>query len=76
MLLDHTNDLHFITSLAKELLALINQPILVNQHELAITSSIGIVLFPDDGSDPQALLRNADTAMYHAKARVPTATCF
>jgi len=69
MLLDHTNDLHFITSLAKELLALINQPILVNQHELAITSSIGIVLFPDDGSDPQALLRNADTAMYHAKSQ-------
>ncbi|HEY0924600.1 putative bifunctional diguanylate cyclase/phosphodiesterase [Rheinheimera pacifica] len=69
MLLDRTNDLHFITSLAKELLALINQPILVNQHELAITSSIGIVLFPDDGSDPQALLRNADTAMYHAKSQ-------
>ncbi|KUM52679.1 diguanylate phosphodiesterase [Rheinheimera sp. EpRS3] len=69
LLLDHTNDLHFITSLAKELLALINQPILVNQHELAITSSIGIVLFPDDGSDPQALLRNADTAMYHAKSQ-------
>lgn len=69
MLLDHTNDLHFITSLAKELLALINQPMLVNQHELAITSSIGIVLFPDDGSDPQALLRNADTAMYHAKSQ-------
>ena len=69
LLLDHTNDLHFITSLAKELLALINQPMLVNQHELAITSSIGIVLFPDDGSDPQALLRNADTAMYHAKSQ-------
>lgn len=69
LLLDHTNDLHFITSLAKELLALINQPMLVNQHELAITSSIGIVLFPDDGNDPQALLRNADTAMYHAKSQ-------
>lgn len=68
LLLDQTNDLHFITSVAKELLALINQPILVHQHELAITSSIGIVLFPDDGNDPQALLRNADTAMYHAKS--------
>lgn len=67
LLLDQTNDIHFITSLAKELLAQINQPIFVNQHELAITSSIGIVLFPDDGNDPQALLRNADTAMYHAK---------
>jgi diguanylate cyclase (GGDEF)-like protein/PAS domain S-box-containing protein len=69
LLFDQTNDLHQITSLAKELLALINQPILVNQHELCITSSIGIVLFPDDGADPQALLRNADTAMYHAKSQ-------
>jgi diguanylate cyclase (GGDEF)-like protein/PAS domain S-box-containing protein len=69
LLFDQTNDLHQITSLAKELLSLINQPILVNQHELGITSSIGIVLFPDDGMDPQALLRNADTAMYHAKSQ-------
>ncbi|NRQ41973.1 EAL domain-containing protein [Rheinheimera sp. YQF-2] len=69
VLLDQTNDLHFITTLAKELLGLINQPMQVNQHELAITSSIGIVLFPDDGADPQALLRNADTAMYHAKSQ-------
>ena len=69
LLLDQTNDLHHITTLAKELLGLINQPIVVHQHELVITSSIGIVLFPDDGVDPQALLRNADTAMYHAKSQ-------
>lgn len=69
LLLDQTNDLAFITTLAKELLGQINQPIQVNQHDLAITSSIGIVLFPDDGADPQALLRNADTAMYHAKSQ-------
>ena len=68
ILLDNTNDLYLITSAAKELLLQINQPLIVNQHELAITSSIGIVLFPDDGKDPQALLRNADTAMYHAKS--------
>lgn len=69
LLLDKTNDLAFITNIAKELLGQINQPIQVNQHDLAITSSIGIVLFPDDGADPQALLRNADTAMYHAKSQ-------
>ncbi|MDX3772919.1 EAL domain-containing protein [Chromatiaceae bacterium AAb-1] len=68
LLLEKTNDIRNITSLAKELLALINLPIFINQHELAITSSIGIVLYPDDGTDPQVLLRNADTAMYHAKS--------
>ncbi|WP_333609381.1 putative bifunctional diguanylate cyclase/phosphodiesterase [Arsukibacterium sp.] len=67
ILLENTNDIHAITSRAKGLLQEINRPFFVEQHELAITSSIGIVLYPEDGKDPQALLRNADTAMYHAK---------
>ncbi|WP_233078245.1 putative bifunctional diguanylate cyclase/phosphodiesterase [Rheinheimera soli] len=67
VLLENTNDIHSITSLAKDLLKQINLPFFIEQHELAITSSIGIVLYPEDGHDPQALLRNADTAMYHAK---------
>ncbi len=67
VVLENTNDIHSITSVAKDLLKQINQPFFIEQHELAITSSIGIVLYPEDGRDPQALLRNADTAMYHAK---------
>lgn len=67
ILLENTNDIHAITSLAKKLIDQINNPFAVDQHELVVTSSIGIVLFPEDGKDPQALLRNADTAMYHAK---------
>jgi diguanylate cyclase (GGDEF)-like protein/PAS domain S-box-containing protein len=67
VVLENTNDIHSITSLGKDLLKQINLPFFIEQHELAITSSIGIVLYPEDGHDPQALLRNADTAMYHAK---------
>ena len=39
-----------------------------NGHELHTTPSIGISVFPDDGPDGDTILKNADTAMYHAKA--------
>lgn len=68
VIIEQSNDIHTITSTAKEILRVINKPFDLNNHELVVTSSIGVVLFPDDGSDPQTLLRNADTAMYQAKA--------
>ena len=42
-------------------------PFTVRGHELFITTSIGATIYPDDGDDMLALLRNADTAMYRAK---------
>jgi diguanylate cyclase (GGDEF)-like protein/PAS domain S-box-containing protein len=39
----------------------------IDHHELHITTSIGVSVFPDDGSDGETLIRNADTAMYYAK---------
>ena len=42
-------------------------PYLVGGHRLHVSASIGLSIFPDDGTDVETLLRNADTAMYYAK---------
>lgn len=44
-------------------------PFVIDGHELFVGGSIGVSLYPDDGTDPQTLMKNADTAMYSAKQR-------
>jgi diguanylate cyclase (GGDEF)-like protein/PAS domain S-box-containing protein len=53
---------------AAHLFAQLSQPYALESGELHAIPSIGISLFPDDGDSPNGLLRNADAAMYHAKA--------
>ncbi len=45
----------------------LRQPFDLRGHEVTVTSSIGISVFPDDGADPDTLIQYADTAMYRAK---------
>jgi EAL domain-containing protein (putative c-di-GMP-specific phosphodiesterase class I) len=54
-------------AVAEKTSAALDQPFNVEGHELHINGSIGISLYPTDGSDVQTLMRAADTAMYHAK---------
>ncbi len=67
IIIENTNDIHTITTIAKQILTTIAQPMKLNNQEVVLYSSIGIVLYPEDGTSPQELLKNADTAMYHAK---------
>ncbi len=53
---------------AIRLLKAIQRPLALLGTELRNEASLGIALFPDDGTDPNVLMRNADTAMYHAKS--------
>jgi len=52
---------------ARKILRAIREPVHIGVHELYISTSIGIALYPNDGEDAESLLKNADTAMYRAK---------
>ncbi|MFC5300917.1 putative bifunctional diguanylate cyclase/phosphodiesterase [Azospira restricta] len=52
---------------ARKLLAVLAEPFFVEQHEVLLSASIGISIFPEDGRDAETLIRNADVAMYRAK---------
>ena len=53
--------------LAERQVVLINRAFQVAEHELKISASVGIAMYPGNGGNPQELLMNADAAMYHAK---------
>lgn len=61
-------DEKMISSVADRLLKELEIPFYLDGHEVYITFSIGIAIAPDDGECIQTLLKNADTAMYEAKA--------
>ena len=53
--------------ISSNLLAEIAKPFTIDGHDLNITTSIGIALYPEDAADPDSLIKNADIAMYQAK---------
>ncbi|WP_240794527.1 EAL domain-containing protein [Azoarcus sp. DD4] len=63
--LEHPQDAGII---ARKILGTLAQPCRLGMHELTVTGSIGIALYPGDGNNASMLLRNADAAMYRAKA--------
>lgn len=64
---DNIKHISEIDVIAQRILYKLSRPYMMGSHELYFTASIGISSCPDDSSDPQTLLRNADTAMYLAK---------
>ena len=68
LILTNLTTLTEVDRLAQQLGAALKPPLLISHHELYVTSSIGIALYPQDGHDMSSLLQHADTAMYRAKA--------
>ena len=67
ILLSEIHDVQDLAKVARRVLEALARPFHLGEHEVVIGASIGITAWPDDGNDAETLLRNADTAMYHAK---------
>lgn len=67
VVLEGIHDLDDVVFIANKLLNTLSRPIEISGHEISTTASIGVSIFPEDGSDTDELLKNADIAMYKAK---------
>ena len=68
ILLHDIADVDKVSHVAQRLLNRISQLYEIDGHEAFITVSIGVSVYPEDGEDVENLIKNADTAMYHAKS--------
>ncbi len=67
VLLEQAAEREEVERIAGELLSVLSQPLLLSGHECHTTASIGIAMYPADGTDMLTLTKNADMAMYLAK---------
>jgi diguanylate cyclase (GGDEF)-like protein/PAS domain S-box-containing protein len=63
-LIDHEK---YVDTIAQKIIGAFHNIFVVDTHKLLITTSIGIVIAPDDGEDANTLVKKADIAMYHSK---------
>jgi diguanylate cyclase (GGDEF)-like protein len=67
ILLPEVGRVQDLAKVAKRILETVASPLMISGHEIFMTGSIGITVYPMDGEDPDTLLKNADAAMYSAK---------
>ncbi|MEE4253814.1 MAG: diguanylate cyclase [Desulfuromusa sp.] len=76
LLLPEVTGQHGVTTVVKKILKEVRKPFHINEHELQLSLSIGIAIYPSTGTDLDMLLHNADTAMYHVKTHSKDNYCF
>ena len=67
ILFDQPKNMEAIAAIVQKVRAVIAEPLHIAGHDLRVTPSIGLAIYPKDGADAEELLANADAAMYHAK---------
>jgi diguanylate cyclase (GGDEF)-like protein/PAS domain S-box-containing protein len=67
LILTELNQVEDASVIARNIIDSFKKPFQLNSHTISITTSIGIAVFPEDGEDPNTLVKNADAAMYRTK---------
>jgi len=67
IVLDNVANSGVVSAVLGKLKDTLGRPVSLDGYELFVTASMGISLYPEDGQDPEVLLRNADSAMYYVK---------
>ncbi|WP_345993273.1 EAL domain-containing protein [Sulfurimonas sp. HSL-1716] len=67
IVLEELHDSHFASDVAQKIIMKLAEKYTLQEHEVFVTCSIGISLFPDDSEDSITLFKNADSALYRAK---------
>jgi diguanylate cyclase (GGDEF)-like protein len=76
LLVEDFADTADLADVAVKILAAFQSTVVVDGQELALSASVGVCTFPEDGTDAQTLLSNADIAMYRAKDQGRNRHCF
>ncbi len=66
LILETVDDVDEIALACRDVLERLAHPFLLDGHELFVTASVGVAVYPDDGTDAETLLKSVDSAMYHA----------
>ena len=69
ILLEEITDPNYASLVARKIIGVLSKKYILQDHEVFITCSVGISIFPNDGDDITTLLKNADSALYRAKER-------
>jgi len=67
MLIENVENIDFINIISEKIIKCFNKPFRLNNQECFVTTSLGVAIYPVDGENAEALIKNADISMYKAK---------
>ena len=76
LLLPNVESKENVAAVAEKIIKAVRQPFCIKEHELFLSVSVGIALYPAAGESKETLLQSADIAMYHVKANGKDSFCF